>query len=593
MSGKRSIKKGFQPKLNNQCFIALEDGSRIGVVGGGPAGSFFSYFLLQFAERIKLEIAIDIYECKKFVSYGPASCNLCAGVISESLIQALSVEGIELPPDVVQRGINSFQLHTSSDTTTMYAPFHEMRIATVYRGGGPRGAREVYWNSFDNYLLQLAKSRGANLISEKVIGLTWSEDKPQMHISGDKQVYDLIVGAFGVNSSTGELFEKLGFGYQRPKARKTYICELDLGSDLVINNLGTSMHAYLLNLPQMEFGALVPKGNYATLCLIGGHIDPAFLDYFKQHQTVINLITNGTNVASATCHCAPLASFGAAKQPYGDRIVLIGDCGISRLNKDGIGSAYRTAKAAAATAVFSGISAHDFQKRFWPTCKSIRRDNQFGRLLYTILRIIKKLDFLTRGVMRMTKIEQGKMSNQRHMSMILWDMFTGSAPYRDVFWRSLHPYFIGRFIRNTFIRFKNEIGIQYHSEISKENAGKRTALGKSYKDGEIIFRQGEKGNCMYVIQSGKAEVLKSDQNNREIQLTVLSKGDIFGELAIIQEEVRSATVRAMGEVRVIVVDKRIFLRRVHEDPSFAFRIMEKMAKRIKELDAKSLSAEQE
>jgi CRP-like cAMP-binding protein len=87
--------------------------------------------------------------------------------------------------------------------------------------------------------------------------------------------------------------------------------------------------------------------------------------------------------------------------------------------------------------------------------------------------------------------------------------------------------------------------------------------------------------------------LKSDQNNREIQLTVLSKGDIWGELAIIQEEGRSATVRAVGEVRLIVVDKRIFLRRIHEDSSFAFRIMEKMAKRIKELDDRISPAEQE
>ncbi len=592
-SGKRIIKNFFQRKLNHQRFIALENGSRIGVVGGGPAGSFFGYFLLQFAERIRLNVAIDIYEWKKFPSYGPASCNLCAGVISESLIQALSIEGIELPSDVVQRGVNSFQLHTTSDTTTMYAPFHEMRMATVYRGGGPRGASKVYWSGFDNYLLQLAKSRGANLISERVIGLTWSGDKPQIHISGHKQIYDLIVGAFGVNSSTGELFEKLRFGYQRPKARKTYISELEVGSDGVSKNLGTSMHAYLLNLPQMEFGALVPKGNYATLCLIGGHIDPAFVDSFKRHPTVINFITNGTKVASAACHCSPLASLGGAKQPYGDRVVLIGDCGMSRLNKDGIGSAYRTAKAAAATAVFSGIAADDFHKRFWPMCKSILRDNWFGRLLYAILRIIKKGDFLTRGVMRMTEIEQGKRSSQRHMSMILWDMFTGSAPYRDVFLRSLHPYFIGRFILNTFLGFKREMGIKHHRDISTEIEVERTALGKSYKDGEFIVRKGEKGNCMYVIQSGRAEVLKSDQNNREIQLTVLSKGDIFGELAIIQEEVRSATVRAVGEVRVIVVDKRIFLRRVHEDPSFAFRIMEKMAKRIKELDERISSAEQE
>jgi len=123
-----------------------------------------------------------------------------------------------------------------------------------------------------------------------VIDLTWSEDKPQIHTSVRKQVYDLIVGAFGVNSPAGDLFEKLGFGYQQPKARKTSNSELEVGSDFVSKNLGPSMHAFLLNFPQMEFGALVPKGNYVTLCLIGKNIDSTFVDSFKQHPTVKNLI---------------------------------------------------------------------------------------------------------------------------------------------------------------------------------------------------------------------------------------------------------------------------------------------------------------
>jgi signal-transduction protein with cAMP-binding, CBS, and nucleotidyltransferase domain len=188
--------------------------------------------------------------------------------------------------------------------------------------------------------------------------------------------------------------------------------------------------------------------------------------------------------------------------------------------------------------------------------------------------------------------EQSKKSNQRDMSMILWDMFTGSAPYRQVFIRCLHPRFIGLLIWNTLEGFIHKIEKQYFHKDSQENAVERTALGKSYSDGEIIVRQGEKGNSMYVIQSGRAEVLIGDKDNREIQLAVLSKGDFFGEMALIQEEERSATVRAVGEVRVIVVDKRIFLRRVHEDPSFAFRIMEKMAKRIRELDNRILYAGQ-
>jgi len=549
----RNVLRNFQFDTNNDSGLSLENGSRIAVVGGGPAGSFFSYFVLRLAKRIDLEISVDIYERKDFSVFGAAGCNMCAGVISESLIQALSIEGIELPPDVVQRGVNSFVLHTNSDTAIMHAPFNEMRIATVYRGGGPRGASNVNWKSFDNYLLELAKSHGARVISEKVTDLNWNNDKPRVHSAGATQDYDLIVGAFGVNSPVGELFEKLGFGYQRPKGRKTYNCELELGSDFVGSKLGSAMHAFLLNLPNMDFGALVPKGNYATLCLIGDNIDSNFVNSFKEHQTVKSLIKKGDDVIPASCQCSPLASMGEAKQPYGDRFVFIGDCGMSRLNKDGIGSAYRTAKTAAVTAVFSGVSAQDFRRRFWPMCKAIRIDNQFGRLLYAFVDLVKKADFLTRGVMRTTKIEQGKENSKRYMSMILWDMFTGSAPYRAVFFRSLHPRFIASFIWNTLLSFDRKVEVKpYNNEDTEELSMERTDLGKAYNDGEIIVRQGEKGNCMYVIQSGEAEVVQTGHDNKEIRLTVLSKGDAFGEMAIFQEEIRSATVRARGKVRVIV-----------------------------------------
>jgi len=72
---------------------------------------------------------------------------------------------------------------------------------------------------------------------------------------------------------------------------------------------------------------------------------------------------------------------------------------------------------------------------------------------------------------------------------------------------------------------------------------------------------------------------------REVRLAVLSKGDFFGEMAIFDHEVRSATVRTMGEVRALTIDKRTFLRRITEDPSIAFRIVERMSRRIRELDA--------
>lgn len=110
------------------------------------------------------------------------------------------------------------------------------------------------------------------------------------------------------------------------------------------------------------------------------------------------------------------------------------------------------------------------------------------------------------------------------------------------------------------------------------------ALGKVYKNGEIIVRQGEMGDCMYVIQAGQVEVFQ-EKDDKEVRLAVLGDGEFFGEMALFEREARSASVRALGEVRVLTVDKKTFLRRIHEDPSLAFRVVQKMSQRIRQLNA--------
>ena len=108
-------------------------------------------------------------------------------------------------------------------------------------------------------------------------------------------------------------------------------------------------------------------------------------------------------------------------------------------------------------------------------------------------------------------------------------------------------------------------------------------LGKIYKAGDRIVHQGEVGDYMYVIQAGQVEVLL-ERPSQEIHIATLGPGDIFGEMALFSRAVRSATVRAQTEARVLTIDKRGFLKRVHEDPSLAFRILQKMSDRIRQLN---------
>ena len=107
-------------------------------------------------------------------------------------------------------------------------------------------------------------------------------------------------------------------------------------------------------------------------------------------------------------------------------------------------------------------------------------------------------------------------------------------------------------------------------------------LGKEYKNGEIIIKQGESGNCMYVIQSGEVEVLQ-DNNGSQVRLAVRKSGDFFGEMALFSKEVRSATIKALGDARVLTVDRKNLLNSIQKDPSLAFRIIETLSKRIRDL----------
>lgn len=107
-------------------------------------------------------------------------------------------------------------------------------------------------------------------------------------------------------------------------------------------------------------------------------------------------------------------------------------------------------------------------------------------------------------------------------------------------------------------------------------------LGKEYADGEVIIRQGDIGDCMYVVLEGQVEVIAEGEDGR-VHLSTRGEGDIIGEMAIIERDVRCATVRAKGPARLLTLDVKSFMRRMHEDPSLVYRLLQTMSHRIREL----------
>lgn len=431
--------------------LSLEDGSRVGVIGGGPAGSLFTYFLISMAETLDIRLDVDIYEPRYFNHTGPAGCNHCGGIVSESLVQLLATEGINLPPSVVERGIDSYMLHMDVGDVRIQTPLFEKRIAAVFRGNGPRHSPVTDIIGFDRYLIDLASSTGATVIKKMVCRVDRIDDRPRLFTpDGVSADYDLVAVTTGINSRALELFSKAAPEYKSPDTLRTFICEFHLGRETVERQLGTSMHVFLLDLPRLEFAAIIPKGEFATLCILGDDVDESLVEDFLKTPEVKRCFPE-MEVPVPACHCFPLVNIETAKCPFADRMVWIGDCGTARLYKDGIGSAYRMAKAAARTAVYHGISAEDFEHNFWSACNKINTDNVIAKVIFSLTRLIQKGRFLRRGILRMTACEQAREGNRRDMSSALWDVFTGSAPYKEVMLRSFYPAFPVMLFWNIFV----------------------------------------------------------------------------------------------------------------------------------------------
>jgi flavin-dependent dehydrogenase len=426
--------------------LQLRDGSRIAVIGGGPAGSLFSYLLLRLARRLDLRLDLEIFEPRDFTRTGPAGCNHCGGTISEWLVQVLALEGINLPTGVVQRGLDAYELHTDVGSVRIAAPGQERRIATVFRGWGPRGSVRAEGQGFDGLLLGLARSEGARLRREPVTALDWHDGRPWLAgPRADGTAYDLVVVASGINSGLLERIERLDLGFHRPPTVVTYIAAVPMEDTEMERRLGSAMHVFHMELPRLHFAALIPKRGFATLVLLGEDVDSELVQTFLQAPLVRRLLPNGVTAGCPiSCHCFPLMSIGAAERPFADRLLFIGDSGVTRLYKDGIGAAYRTAKAAATSVLLDGLAARDLRRHFWPICRRIATDNACGRRLFRFSALAQGGGIIQRAILHMAALEQGDPARQPDMSTMLWDMFSGSAPYCEILLRCLHPRFLWR-----------------------------------------------------------------------------------------------------------------------------------------------------
>ncbi len=442
--------------------MKLEKGSKVVVIGGGPAGSFFSYYLLKISKERNISLDLNIYEGKIFSKSGPPGCNFCAGVLSETLIEKMKEIGIEIPSEIAQSSIESYCMLTRRGEIILNHPLNLKKILTVFRGNGPLFSVKEENISFDDFLLNEAIKMGAKVHFKKVnsIILPKEEDEKVKVILEDEELEaDLVVGSFGLNTEFISKIEKMGFGYKAPKVLKTCQTELELGKDYVKEKFKDSIYILNFGLKDIRFSAIVPKGDFITITLIGKKdLNFQILQNFLKSKYFKEILPHNFSIPEKTCHCFPKIPLKKSKKSYANRFVIIGDASCSRYYKNGIESALITAKYAAETALFYGISKEDFSKHYWKKTKKIEQDNYLGRFLFYLNDLISKFDFI---VETNIKIIKSNHFSSKILKDILWNMFTGNIEYKKIFFKLLNPillFFVGFLtIKNLLKKIKEKL----------------------------------------------------------------------------------------------------------------------------------------
>ncbi len=100
-----------------------------------------------------------------------------------------------------------------------------------------------------------------------------------------------------------------------------------------------------------------------------------------------------------------------------------------------------------------------------------------------------------------------------------------------------------------------------------------------YLAGDMIFRQGEDGSLMYLVQGGAVEVLQ-ELGGMEKQIAVLERGDFFGEMSLLEAEPRSHSVRAISPVKLVEIDRAGLQKMLVRNPEIAVRMVRKLSHRL-------------
>ena len=141
------------------------------------------------------------------------------------------------------------------------------------------------------------------------------------------------------------------------------------------------------------------------------------------------------------CMCLPKIVLSHAKNPFTDRLVLVGDASISRIFKNGLESAYITSQLAVRAAFEYGISSENFARHYYkPARKLLAMDNKLGAIILAISDFVTRRNWLVKARLSYVEDKRGSWI-ANHLNTLLWNMVTGDAPYHTILMNALNPLF--------------------------------------------------------------------------------------------------------------------------------------------------------
>src|SRR6267378_5103642 len=108
------------------------------------------------------------------------------------------------------------------------------------------------------------------------------------------------------------------------------------------------------------------------------------------------------------------------------------------------------------------------------------------------------------------------------------------------------------------------------------------AVPREFEPGEVVFREGDSSDTCYVVRDGRARAVRTHRAGRTITLATFGPGDIFGELAMFEDERRSATVEAVEPTTVVAVLGPDMRRLMTEHPEISTRLVVALGRRLRE-----------